>query len=366
MADTTVLVVDDEPSNLAMFVHALSPLYTVRVSCSGPNALQAARVQPLPELILLDVMMPEMDGYEVLRGLLADPDLSDIPVIFVTSLDDELDEEIGLRLGAVDYISKPVRPPVLLARVRTHLEVKRVRDQLRRYNAELEGEVERRTRETELIQTISLDVMLGLAETRDTDTGNHIARTQAYVEALGRRVPSLGGADLRRLIKAAPLHDIGKIGVPDSILRKPGPLTPEEWKAMRAHATIGADAIRVALERSFLKQLAADTVGRTQALAVLETAGIIAATHHEWWDGRGYPLGLRGEEIPLVGRIMAIADVYDALTSPRPYKEAWSARETADYIRKQRGKQFDPTLVELFDDVSHEFERIQKRLSPPS
>ena len=253
----TILVVDDIPENLALMGELLRPHYQVRVANSGARALRVATTGPAPDLVLLDVMMPDMDGYEVLRQLRAHPQGRTLPVIFVTAMDTDRDETVGLEIGAVDYITKPVRPPVLLARVRTQLELKQARDQLRDHNRYLELEVSRRMRENEQIKEASLHAMAVLAETRDHETGNHLQRTQAYVEALAlqlRRHPehaqTLSESDCRQIARAAPLHDIGKIGIPDAILQKPGRLTPQEFEVMKRHAAIGGEAIATAMARA--------------------------------------------------------------------------------------------------------------------
>lgn len=370
MDKPVILVADDEPANLTVFTQLLGEHYQVRACKSGEQVMRLVNAEPRPDLILLDVMMPGTDGYGVLAKLREDSRLREIPVIFVTSLDDALDEEIGLRLGAVDYIAKPIRPAILLARVKAHLEIKRARDQLKHQNIWLEAEVSRRTQEGVLIQNVSLSIILGLAETRDSDTGNHISRTQAYVEVLSnqlRRNPQFAAAlsevDVERMIKASPLHDIGKVGIPDSILLKPGKLTVEEWATMQSHTLLGANAIRLAIDKA-LRASPSDGSGATSdALAVLEVARVIAAGHHERWDGTGYPERLREDAIPIPARIMAVADVYDALTTPRVYKAPWTTDQAAAYIIEQRGLQFDPAVVDAFQMVQAEFAAICRRLS---
>lgn len=255
-SDKTILVVDDTGENLTVIGGLLQPFFRVRVANSGMRALKVARSDPRPDLILLDVMMPEMDGYAVLAELRQDPYTRDIPVMFVTAMDGDQDEEYGLSLGAVDYITKPIRPAILLARVRTHLELKDARDWLRDQNGYLEGEVSRRMRENDLIKDVSLNALALLAEKRDNETGNHLYRTQAYVEALMQQLQdhprfrhALSAAQRQLIAKAAPLHDIGKVGIPDQILLKPARLTPEEFEIMKTHSLIGAEAIEAAIER---------------------------------------------------------------------------------------------------------------------
>jgi len=363
MKDSTVLIVDDEPANLSVLSEVLRPYYQVRAAKSGEQALRVFEKKPFPDLVLLDVMMPEMDGYEVLSQLQENDETRRIPVIFVTALSDEVDEEHGLRLGAVDYIAKPIKPAIMLARVRAHLEIKHTRDRLRSQNDWLEAEVSRRMEENQVLEQVTLNVILGLAETRDSDTGDHIARTQGYVEALGRALqkhPSyateLTDENLTMIVKAAPLHDIGKIGIPDSILLKPGKLDADEWAVMQTHTTIGAAAIERALENNV-------AVGAAGSIPVLEIARVIAASHHERWDGSGYPAGLKGEEIPVAARLMALADVYDALTTPRVYKPAWSVEDTEKLILEERGKHFCPEVVDAFAEVRDDFRDIVARLA---
>lgn len=343
MTDSTILIVDDEPANLAVLAWILRPHYRVRAASSGEQALRAIASPPRPDLVLLDVMMPEMDGHAVITRLREDPATRDIPVIFVTALDDEINEERGLKLGAVDYIAKPVKPAVVLARVATQLELKLARDRLTAQNNWLEAEVERRMAENSLIQDVSIHALGYLAEIRDPETGNHIHRTQQYVHTLAwelsdhpRFAEQLSGHAIQLLVKSAPLHDIGKVGIPDHILLKPGPLTAEEWVIMKTHARLGAEAIEKAEQAAH------------QSADFLNTAKEIARWHHEKWDGSGYPDGLAGEAIPLSARLMALADVFDALVTPRVYKPALSFAAARDIIAAGRGQHFDPAVVEAF------------------
>ncbi|MFM2036682.1 MAG: hypothetical protein RL459_1947 [Pseudomonadota bacterium] len=358
----TVLVVDDTKENLTVIGQLLRPYFHVRVANSGLRALQVVDTAPQPDLILLDVMMPEMDGYQVLQSLRAQPHLQHIPVIFVTAMDGADDEERGLSLGAVDYVTKPIKPALLLARVRAHLELKKARDRLSDQNAFLDAEVHRRMAENETIKDFSLKAMATLAEKRDNETGNHLHRTQAYIEALmgtlkthPRFSEALATEDQRqRIAKAAPLHDIGKVGIPDSILLKPGKLTPEEFEIMKTHAAIGAQAIGEAMQQVNVTDAAGP-------LAFLETAQHIAASHHEKWDGSGYPQGLSGDAIPLCARLMALADVFDALMSRRHYKPAFSLQDTVQIIVDGRGKHFDPDIVDAFTGLIDTFTDIAER-----
>ena len=363
MSTATVLIVDDEPSNLSLLMHLLRSDYQVRAANSGENALRAAANEPRPDLILLDVMMPEMNGEEVLARLRSNPATLDIPVIFVTALADVDDEERGLELGAADYITKPIKPAVVLARVRTQLEAKQTRDWLKDKNAILEAEVSRRMVENDLTQLVSIRALAHLAETRDTETGNHILRTQNYVRALALRLSqhprfstTLDTRTIDLLTKSAPLHDIGKVGIPDSILQKPGPLTPEEWVIMKTHARLGSDAIEQA------------EIDVEQPVAFLSLAKEIAHWHHEKWDGSGYPDGLHGDAIPLSARLMAVADVFDALISQRVYKPAMSYEKTREIIADGSGSHFDPDIVaaflEDFDAMTAIADQYQDRGNP--
>ena len=353
----TVLLVDDAKENLTTIGQILRPFYHVRVANSGLRALQAVRTEPRPDLILLDVMMPMIDGYQVLQSLRAQTDLHDIPVIFVTALDADDDEEHGLSLGAVDYVTKPVKPALLLARVHAQIELKHARDRLANQNAFLDAEVRRRMSENELIKDLSLFALATLAEKRDNETGNHLRRTQAYVEVLMEHLlthPRFARAladpnQRRRIAKAAPLHDIGKVGIPDAILLKPGKLTPEEFEIMKTHARIGADAIAEAI--SHAKEMESQSSAKADnalSLEFLETAQEIAGGHHEKWNGSGYPRGLAGDDIPLSARLMALADVFDALISRRHYKNAFPIDRALQIIGEGRGQHFDPDVVDAF------------------
>ncbi len=354
----TLLIVDDQPENLTVLGELLEQDYLVRIANSGHRALKAAASTPRPDLILLDVMMPEMDGHEVLRRLHADPATHDIPVIFVTAMDNTHDEELGFQLGAVDYITKPIQPAIVLARVRTQIQLKRAQDTLLAHNIDLGAEVKRRIRDNRIIEDVAMRALASLAETRDNETGNHIRRTQGYVHLLAQslaQIPgyqgSLSADTIEMLAKAAPLHDIGKVGIPDHILNKPGPLNPEEWRIMQQHTVIGAKSIERAM------------VGESDhtPLAFLHVAMDIAYWHHEKWDGTGYPDGLRGEQIPLSARLMALADVFDALISRRIYKPAFSHEEARRIILDERGRHFDPVLVDIFAAHFEDFCNIALR-----
>jgi putative two-component system response regulator len=349
----TLLIVDDNPINLEVMCHLFRPQYAVRAVASGERALQAVHESPIPDLVLLDLMLTGMDGFEVLRQLKADSRTMAIPVIIVTASHDGRAEERGLTLGAADFLTKPLRPRTALARVRAHLDARNARAALQERNAHLEAEVRRRMHENSLIQDASILALARLAETRDPETGNHIRRTQGYVrvlcEALRDRPGWAGYLDEQRvelLVKSAPLHDIGKVGIPDHILLKPGALTPEEWAIMKTHSRIGAEAIEHAEQDV------------AQPLPFLEMAKQIALYHHEKWDGSGYPMGLRGPDIPYPARLMALADVFDALISSRPYKEPHPAEAAIEIIRQGRGRHFDPDVVDAFLRTQDQFVRI--------
>jgi putative two-component system response regulator len=352
----TILIVDDNAENLTVLGELLRERYRVRAANSGARALQLARQVPIPDLILLDVMMPAMSGYEVLEALRAAPETRDIPVIFTTAMSATEDEQRGLVLGAVDYITKPLRPAIVLARVHNHLELKQARERLQRDNSWLEGEVARRLHENQIIQDVTIRALARLAETRDNETGNHILRTQAYVLALARRVrlqprfaAELDEHSLTLMAKSAPLHDIGKVGIPDNVLLKPGKLTPDEWVIMKTHARLGADAIARAV---------ADA---REPVEFLGYATQIALHHHERWDGSGYPDALAGDAIPLAARLMAVSDVFDALISRRVYKEPMPVDEARAAMAGERGRQFDPDLLDAFLDGFDEFCEIARR-----
>lgn len=354
----TILVVDDTPDNIALLSTLLKDRYKVRAANNGERALAIAAGQPRPDLILLDIMMPGMDGYEVCERLKVDPHTADIPVIFLTAKVQVEDEEFGLRLGAVDYITKPISPPIVLARVETHLTLKRARQFLQDRNAYLEAEVWRRSREVMAIQEVTIMAMASLAETRDNATGNHIRRTQHYVRALAQHLrhhprfaAALNDETIELLFKSAPLHDIGKVGIPDRILLKPGRLTPDEFEIMKTHAALGRDAIAAA-ERYL------DTPD-----SFLRFAREIAYSHQEKWDGSGYPEGLWGEQIPLSARLMAVADVYDALISRRIYKPALPHEQAVAMIREGRDQHFDPDIVDAFLECAEQFRTIAARFA---
>ena len=352
----TLLVVDDTPDNLSLMSGILKDSYKVKVANSGEKAIKVAESDPTPDLILLDIMMPGMDGYQTCIRLQTHSKTRHIPIIFLTAKAEVEDETYGLELGAVDYITKPISPPILLARVKAHLELKRVQDFLRDQNQFLESEVQKRTTEVVAIQDVTILAMASLAETRDNETGNHIRRTQHYVRLLAgklRHHPRFAhflddDGTIELLYKSAPLHDIGKIGIPDRILLKPGRFEPEEFEIMKTHTTLGRDAILHAE-----KELGIE-------MPFLTLAKEIAYGHQEKWDGSGYPQGLSGDDIPISARLMAVADVYDALISRRIYKEGMSHEKAVEIILQGKGSHFDPDMVDAFAELQEEFRKIAK------
>lgn len=352
----TVLVVDDTPDNLMLLADLLSDRYRVKAANSGDAALRVLQNSPLPDLILLDIMMPGLSGHEVARQLQQDPRTRAIPIIFLTAMASMENEIQGLELGAVDYITKPISPPLVLARVQTQLKIKAAADFLRDQNDFLEQEVQRRTREVVAIQDVTIQALASLAETRDNETGNHIRRTQHYVKLLAELLRDhprfnlfLNDDSIRQLFRSAPLHDIGKIGIPDHILLKPGRFTPEEFEIMKTHTTLGRDAI----------QRAEDQLGIS--VDFLRVAKEIAYSHQEKWDGSGYPQGLAGEQIPISARLMAVADVYDALISRRVYKAGMPHEQALDIIRQGRATHFDPDVCDAFLASAEQFHVIAER-----
>ena len=318
-----LLVVDDEPTNLHVLRQILQDEYRLLFATDGAKALQLA--QQKPDLILLDVMMPAMDGYAVCDRLKANPETAGIPVIFVTALSESADEERGFALGGVDYIVKPLRAPVVRARVRTHLNLVRAE--------------ELHASRLQIVQRLGR-----AAEYKDNETGKHVIRMSLYAKALAQ---ALGcGADwVDDLFNAAPMHDVGKIGIPDAVLLKPGALDEREWAIMRSHPQVGAEIIG------------------EHAFPMLQMARSIALTHHEKWDGSGYPQGLSGQAIPLESRIVAVADVFDALTTVRPYKKAWSVEDALAYLQEQSGRHFDPALVERFMTLRTQIDAVREQWS---
>ena len=353
----TILIVDDTPANLTLLAGLLQPTYAVKIATRGANAIKLVMEQP-PALILLDIEMPDMSGYEVCRDLKANPHTHAIPVIFLTSKLDPASEEQGLAAGAVDYITRPISPPILLSRVRAHLADAASAASLRIANQYLEVAVAARTNELTNLQEMTVLALASLAETRDTETGNHLRRTQHYLRALGEHLkihPGFGealeGDMVNILFKCAPLHDIGKVGIPDRILLKNGAYTPEEFEIMKSHPTLGRDAIVKAQEIS------------GQRMDFFEIAKEIVYSHHEKWDGSGYPQGLVGTQIPVSARLMALADVYDALISRRIYKGGMNHAQAVQIVTEGRGTHFDPAVVDAFLAMESKFDAIANRFA---
>ena len=328
----SILVVDDTPENIDVLKGILTDRYGIRAATNGELALRIAARQP-PDLVLLDVMMPEMDGYEVCRRLKADPDTAHIPVIFVTAKTETEDEQAGFDVGAVDYITKPVNPSLVLARVHPHLALAHQQRACRL-------QVIERTRELEQAQRAAIYMLGDAGHYNDNDTGAHIWRMAAYAAALARAAHwPVAQSELLEL--AAPMHDTGKIGIPDSILKAPRRLTPAEWEVMKTHTEIGHRILSKSSTELF------------------QLAATIALSHHERWDGSGYPHGLAGEQIPQGARIVAIADVFDALTMRRPYKEPWTFEDAFATLTADAGSHFDPDLIDRFIAIRDEILQIQ-------
>ena len=347
-----ILVVDDTEANVDILVEALDTDYDVSVAMDGKSALESVSMNP-PDLILLDIVMPEMDGYEVCNRLKSDTKTVDIPVIFLTAMTDLENKTKGFELGAVDYITKPFEILEVKARVNTHLTLKTAKEFLAKQNEILERKVQERTRELSATQDVTILSLASLAETRDNETGGHIRRTQHYIGLLAEHLKNHStfwsffekDSTIDLLFKSAPLHDIGKVGVRDNILLKPGKLTPEEFDEMKKHTTYGRDALLKAEE----------SLGSS---SFLQLAREIAYTHHEKWDGSGYPEGVRGDKIPVSGRLMALADVYDALVSKRVYKPPMPHTKAVQIIEEGKGTQFDPNVVDAFLKVESRFKEI--------
>jgi putative two-component system response regulator len=348
-----IMLVDDDITNLTVGKNALIEKYDVFTIPSGEKLFNLLE-KVIPDLILLDVDMPEMNGYDVIRGLKKQEKTSAIPVIFLTAQTDDGSELQGLSLGAIDYIAKPFSPLLLLKRIEVHLLVESQQRELKDYNTNLQNMVREKTREVVSLQNAILRTVAELVESRDAITGSHIERTERYlkilVEALKgdrRRQEEIAHWDTDILFRSAQLHDVGKIAIKDDILFKPEKLSDEEFEEMKKHTTFGVQVI--------------EKIGESTSERIfLEHAKIFAGTHHEKWDGSGYPKGLKGEEIPLQGRLMAIVDVYDALLSERPYKKAFTHDEAVAIISGNSGIHFDPELVDLFLSVSDKFASIAK------
>ena len=329
----TVLVVDDTPENIQILNGVLRPHYKVKAAPTGKKGIKIAQSAMPPDIILLDIMMPEMDGYEVCSKLKSNPITEKIPIIFVTAMSEVEDEKKGLDMGAVDYITKPINPAIVLARVRTQLALY---DQTR----ELEKKVQERTAELNSTRMEIIRRLGRAAEYKDNETGLHVIRMSHYSRLIATQI-NANEEWVELLFNAAPMHDIGKIGVPDANLLKPGKLNDEEWALMRKHPEFGGEIL-----------------GDNDS-ELLQMAKEIAVNHHEKWDGSGYPKGLQKEEIPLTARIIAIADVFDALTTERPYKKAWPVENAVSFIDENAGSHFDPELVAVFIKALPEILKIK-------
>ena len=334
-----VLVVDDTPENIDILSGVLRSEFKVKAALNGKQGLKIAHQDPKPSIILLDIMMPGMDGYQVCDALKSDPETQNIPVIFITAKNEEKDEELGLKKGAVDYITKPISPSIVTARVKTHLALY---DQ----NLALESKVQARTTELHHTRKEIIARLGRAAEFKDNETGLHVIRMSHYSRIIAEAL-DYGDEYSDLIFHAAPMHDVGKIGIPEAILQKPGKLDDSEWAIMRTHPTIGCEIIGDHDDK------------------LLSTAKEVALTHHEKWNGSGYPQGLKDNEIPLSGRIIAVADVFDALTSKRPYKEAWPVEKAIELLKEEKGMHFDPHLIDLFIDNIEQVLSIKEQFEEP-
>jgi putative two-component system response regulator len=358
-----LLIVDDTTANLRLLSSLFSEKgYKVRSVINGQMALTAVRADP-PDLILLDINMPDMNGYQVCELLKADESLADIPVIFISALDDLQDKVKAFTTGGVDYITKPFQTEEVLSRVKTHLTLRRTqnellqaRNDLLEINHHLEERVQKQVKQISSSHLATIFAMAKLAESRDSDTGRHLDRvrylSRILTQELGKNEKyheKIGQQFIDNVFEASALHDIGKVGIPDAILLKPGKLTAEEFEIMKTHTTIGSDPLRL-VDEEF------------PGNALIRMGIDIVEGHHEKWDGTGYPHGLKGETIPLVARIVALVDVYDALTSVRPYKAAFTHVESREIIVKDSGAHFDPELVACFLKVEDQFATIREKI----
>lgn len=355
MNKTTILVVDDAPVISAHLTHLLEDKYDVVVANDGFECLDLVK-KVRPDIILLDILMPKLDGWEVCKQLKSNPKTSNIPIIFLSAKNSFEEEEYGLSIGAVDFISKPINPTIVKARIKTQLENKKYEKFLSDKTSWLEEEVVRKLEHIDQLHYATIAVMVSLAEFRDEDTGLHIKRTQAFVEVLAKELAKLPKYKavlthdfIFKMVKSAPLHDIGKIAIPDEILLKAGKLTEEEMEAMKNHVDKGVDILRKA--QQYLEK---DS-------DFLDIAIEIASYHHEKFDGEGYPSGLKGEHIPISARLMAVADVYDALRTVRPYKRSLSHEEAMEIITNGRGTHFDPIIVDILIEHEDEFRFISEK-----
>jgi putative two-component system response regulator len=359
-----IIFVDDQVSNLMIGRNVLATDYDVFTVPSAAKMFEMMG-KITPDLILLDVEMPDMNGYQTIEKLKENPEHEGIPVVFLTAMTDASSELKGLNLGAIDYITKPFSPPLLLKRIEVHLrlleqqqQLESQKQQLEAYNTNLEEIVKAKTKTITELQNAVLETVAELVEARDDVTGGHIERTQSYLKILFEGLHETGiykdeirDWDVDMVVQSAQLHDVGKISVNENILNKPGKLTDEEFEEIKKHTLVGGKIIEHIQER-------------TSEHKFLEFTKSMAISHHERWDGTGYPLGLKGLDIPLEGRLMAIVDVYDALVSERPYKKAFEHEEAVSIIKDGSGSQFDPTLVDLFLLEQNKFYETAKEISP--
>lgn len=351
----SILIIDDDPFSAVLVSEFLATKYQVSIANDAEEGLAQASSLTPPDLILLDIEMPNIDGYETCRRLKANAKTRDIPIVFLTVKNDSVNEAYGLELGAVDYIHKPISSPILMARIKSQLLLKNAQKALEVENLKLEERVAIRTNELSVTQDAAILALISLVETRHEETGNHIMRTREYIQVLALELRTdtkyrdqLDDEFIEALYKSAPLHDIGKVGVPDHILKKPGKLTPDEFEEIKKHSIYGMNALKQSEE----------VLGSN---SFLRTAKDIAYTHHEKWDGSGYPRGIKKEEIPLSGRLMSVADCYDAIRCRRIYKTPRTHREACDFIISASGTQFDPGIVQAFQQVSSQFDVIATR-----
>ena len=352
-----IYIVDDVQSNLIMGRNLLKPFYDVYPAPSAATLFEILE-KAIPDLVLLDVDMPEMNGYQAIQIMKADPRFKDIPVIFLTARDDETSEMEGFDLGAADYITKPFSGPLLLRRISNLLLIEKQKRDLKDYADNLEIKVQEKTAEVTNLQNAILSTVADLVEFRDKSTGGHITRTQRYLKELVEELVNSNdysdeyADELKKwnidfFLTSAQLHDVGKIAITDLILNKPDKLDPEEFEIMKTHVMVGVEATEKIMKE-------------TTEHVFLHHALQIAGAHHEKWDGSGYPAGISGRDIPLEGRLMAIADVYDALVTERSYKKAFPHKEACEIIEKGAGSHFDPVLIEIFKKVEDKFEQIKK------
>ena len=350
-----IILVDDNIANLTQGKNLLKASYKVYPAPSAAKLFETLE-NVMPDLILLDIEMPEMNGYEAIKKLKADPRFADIPVIFLTSKSDENSELEGFSLGAADYVSKPFSAPLLLQRIAHQILIVQSQAALKDYADNLEKKVNEKTAKVINLQNAILAAVANLVEFRDKYTGGHITRTQLYMKTLveelireGRYEDDTANWNLDLVLRSSQLHDVGKIAISDFILNKPAELNKEEFEIMKTHVTVGVNAIEKIMSNA-------------EEHEFLHHALLIAGTHHEKWDGNGYPGGLKGLGIPLEGRLMTIADVYDALISVRPYKKALTHEEARKIIEESAGTHFDPYLVDVFLKVESEFKRVAEKV----